>query len=186
MIDFRFRRVEVIIFAIYLIFGVAIIIRLLLDSKPFNEAIGVVIMGPICALALVIEHKKQLIFNREDNKFTIVEKALFRNEFKVIKQMQLSDITGATIHSYTSKSKNSSTRMYELHIDSATEGTILPFRLASSNATTFTNFANKINNFLAGGDISLIINHAPFFARIMGTFFSIIYFLLCSSLLLGK
>ena len=63
MIDFKFRRAEVIIFAIYLILGIAAIIRLLLNSRPFGEAIAIMIMGPICALALVIEHKKQLLFN---------------------------------------------------------------------------------------------------------------------------
>ncbi len=185
MIDFRFRRVEVIIFAIYIILGIVSIIRLLSDSRPFDEAIAIIIMGPICALAWVIEHKKQLLFNREANKFTIVEKALFRNEFKVIKRVPLNDITGATIHSYFSRNKNGSTRMYELHINSATEGTILPFSEASSNATTCTNFANKINKFLAGKDSFLTINHAPFFARIIGTIFSIFYFLLCSSLFMG-
>ena len=185
MIDFKFRRAEVIIFAIYLILGIAAIIRLLLNSRPFDEAIAIIIMGPICALALVIEHKKQLLFNREANKFTIVEKALFRNEFKVTKQMQLSDIIGATVHSYISRSKDGSTRMYKLHINSTTEGTISPFGEASSNAKTITNFANKINKFIADKDSSLTINHAPFFARIIGTVFSIIYFLLCSSLFMG-
>lgn len=179
MIDFRFRRVEVIIFAIYIIWGIVAIIRILLDSRPFDEAIAIIIMGPICAMALVVEHKKQLIFNRVANKFTIVEKALFRNEYKVNKQLSLDDITGATVHSYISRSKNGSTRMYELYINSATEGTILPLGGASSNGSTATNFANKINAFLTGNEPSLTINHAPFFARIIGTVFSLFYFSLC-------
>ena len=179
MIDFNFRRAEVIIFAIYIAIGIISIICLLLTSKPFDEAIAIMIMAPMCATAVVIEHKKQLIFNREINKFTIVEKALFRNVHKVNRQLQLDNITGAKVHSYISRSKNGSTMMYQLHINSNSEGTIIPFLESSSISNTATNFANKINEFLAGNEPSLIINHAPFIFRLFGIFFSVFYFLIC-------
>ena len=178
MIDFRFRKVEVIIFSIYI--GIAVISSICsLCHGNSENAIAPIIMAPLIVMALVIEHKKQLIFNRETNKFTVVEKALFRNEYKVNKQLQLDDIIGANVYSYISRSKNGSTTMYELHINSRTEGTIKPLNSASSVSSTATNFANQINTFLAGNEPSLTINHAPCFARVIGIIFSFFYFTIC-------
>ena len=182
MIDFRFRRAEVIICSIYLFFGIIAAASIGLNSLDPDRIWVFLILGFISFLSCIVEHKIQLIFNREANKFTIVEKALFRNEYKVNKQLSLDDITGATVHSYVSRRKNGSTRMYELHIGSATEGTILPLCCASSNSSMAVNSANKINAFLAGSEPSLIINHAPFAFRLVGSFFSVLYFLLCYSM----
>ena len=178
MIDFRFRRVEVIIIAVYVFTGIVAFTCSILNGKVDN-AIAVMIMSIVCPLIIVIEHKKQLIFNRNANKFTIVEKALFRNEYKINKQMTLDDISGASVYSYLSRGKNCSTRMYELHINSNSEGTISPFNYAKSNSSTATKFAKKINEFLAGNEPMLTLNHAPFFGRALGIFFSIFYFLIC-------
>ena len=76
--------------------------------------------------------------------------------------------------------------MYELHINSKTEGVIKPFCGASSVSSTATNFANQINTFLAGNEPSLTITHAPCFARVIGIIFSIFFFLICYASITGQ
>ena len=189
MIDFRFRKVEVIIIVgVILVWGFASILSIFTPNTSFDA--GVIVLGILATILICIEHTVQIIFNRDINKFSIVEKALLRNEYKLNKQIPLDDITEAFVHSFFSYSRRgkhrrgTKTRMYELLIKTKENGNIEPFGYSTSSPNPVTRYANEINEFLAGNDSTLTITNTPYFLRIIGSVMAIFHFSICGNVII--
>ena len=61
---------------------------------PFLFYITIGVIGYIC---FIIEHKRKIIINKNNNKFLIVEKALFRNCYKILKNINLDMVENAVL-----------------------------------------------------------------------------------------
>lgn len=189
MIDFRFRKAEVLIFiGVILVWGLASILAIFTPDTSFDTR--VIILGILATILLCIEHTVQIIFNRDINKFSIVEKALLRNEYKLNKQIPLDDVTEAFVHSFFSYSRRgkhgrgSRTRMYELIIKTKENGNIEPFGYSTSSPNPTTRYANEINEFLAGNESTLTITNTPYFIRILGGVMAIFHFSICGNVII--
>ncbi len=111
---------------------------------------------PFAALGylLTYERKKQYIFNRDTNTFSITEKALFKNAYKLKTQISLDEITRVTIHNNKIRLERQSAELIKLPID--------------------VNYAAQINAFLAGNEPYLTITNNPYKLRLIGVLVIII------------
>ena len=189
MIDFRFRKAEVIISAGFILaWGVASVLAIFTPNTSFD--VGVIVLGIIALIFLCAERTVQIILNRDINKFSVVEKALLRNEYKLNKQIPLDDVTEAFVHSsfsYSRQGRNRSgcrTQMYELLIKTKENGVINPFGYSTNIPYSLTKFADEINEFLAGNDSTLTITNRPWFFRTMGVLMTIFYFSICGNVII--
>ena len=162
MIDFKFRRVEVIVFFVF-----SVTSTIVAFSESFRNDISNIVMffvlGYLTALFLVGERKTLLIFNRDLNRLSIIKKALFRNEYKIEKKIPLDSITGT--HLVHTKKDG-----WQLHLD-LTSGESL--EVACGYFTPF--HKSKIEDFLSGEELALTVVDAPFGCRLFGIMFAIAY-----------
>ncbi len=172
--DIKYRQFEIVLFLVFVGLALTACIKTSFDGILFLGAFG--LFGFVF---FIIDHKTQFILNKDSNSFTIVEKALFQKRHKVKQQIKLDDIIGVDIYQQVRFSKEGSSTMYSLHIKTKHNGIINPFNCSVSNKNDYEKFANKINQFLNNDETSLIIDHAPFMFRIIGTIFSLAYINFC-------
>ena len=115
------------------------------------------------------ERKTQYVFNRDTNTFSIIEKALFKNAYKIIKKYPLDEITKAVTNTYTDNEIiDGECSKYEKLELKTKSGKLISLKLELK-------YLNKINTFLAGNESKLIIKHSPFKVRLLTIFFTILF-----------
>lgn len=166
MIDFRFQRVEAIVFLIFIVTSIIVAF-----FEPFRNDVGIIVMlfvlGLLTALFLVGEKKTLLIFNRDLNRLSIIKKALFCNEYKIKKEIPLDSITGT--HLVLTKKDG-----WHLYLDLDTGESL---EVACGFFTPFHN--GKIEDFLSGDESALTVVDAPFGCRLIGIMLAVAYVQVC-------
>lgn len=176
--NLRYRKTEIIILSLYLVLLSMATIKM--QDFELQGVAFLFVWGLFAYIFFIIDHKIQFLLDKDNNKFTIVEKALFRNEHRVLKQLKLDEIQEAYVYTSISHNREEGTSTtYALHIKTKNQGTINPFNSSTSCNNAYEKIANQINEFLTGNENTKIIEHKPFIFRIFGIIFSLIYINLC-------
>ena len=176
---FHYRIVELLLLFVMFIFGG----YALYQNITFLFFITIGVIGYI---SFIVEHKQKIIINRIDNKFLIMEKALFRNCYKVLKNINLDMIEYAYVYEfskihYNTNSKNNNpegTTMYKLNLKCKNEEFFDLTNWASSEKKHIETKVNQVNTALQSEESYIELEEKPCIIRcLFGLPFLILYFL---------
>ena len=167
--EFAFYKGEIVVILFVLILG---IVGILFFNADFRSLLGVGFFTIVC---LFVAHEQQLIFNRNENKITFVEKSFLGDCTKITKTMKLDSLKGAIVNSYKDVSSKGGT-CTKFYLELLTqEGSIDPFNLHTNRKSRVEKQCRQINEFLENSSTFLIVKE-PFLAFKVAFFICLILY----------
>ena len=169
----EFRLPEIVLFVVILIINFCIFYadKNLIPVFP--------IVSCFAYIMFVVDHKSDLVMNRDSNTFLLTEKMLFFNKYRVKRKYNLEEIQSATVMTNFNIDRRRGARVtYNVVIQTVHYGAFNLFPYSSSNYLRWMDMAQRINTFLAGDAQSFVLNDNPFLFRMLSIIPTFIAFMI--------